>query len=95
MQVIAHAPAAWFLLKDETASGAAYYLDVNCSQSAAGFSLLIALDAAEYAEYHALGRVYIEYLAARVNYHAGQYAARDVRGPLARAANEAIAKVRA
>lgn len=95
MQVLHHAPAGWYFLQDENADGQAYYLDVNCANSAASFSLLIALDADERAGYHALGRASLDALAARVNGQARQYAARDVRGPLAVAAGEAIERFNA
>jgi hypothetical protein len=86
MQVLLHAPAAWYLLKKDEA----YYLDVACAQSAAGFNLFIALSEDEYTEYHALGRVYLDYLAARINHWSPQYAPRNVQGLLAKEAHAAI-----
>ena len=50
----------------------------RCSQSAAEFGLLIKLNQDEYKEYHALGTVYAEYLAARVNYWSHEYWPRNV-----------------
>ena len=73
MHVVSHAPHAWFFLEDE----GAYYLDVNCNMSAVGFSLIIQLNQNEYREYHALGAVYIEYLAARVAYWWPEYSSRN------------------
>lgn len=46
MIVIDHAPADWFLLRADNR----YWLDINCTISATGFSLLLALNATEQAD---------------------------------------------
>lgn len=46
MIVIDHAPADWFLLRADSR----YWLDINCTISATGFSLLLALNASEQAD---------------------------------------------
>ena len=74
MKVVAHGPQVWFLLQDHDG----YYLLARCSQSAAEFELLIKLSPDEYKEFHACGRLYIDYLAARINYWSREYAARSV-----------------
>ena len=74
MRVVAHGPNGWYLLED----GACYFLLARCSQSAVDFELLIQLNVLEYREFHALGTVYIEYLAARVNYWSGDYRSRHL-----------------
>lgn len=74
MKVVAHGLNGWYLLED----GACYFLLARCSQSPVDFELLIQLDPLEYREYHALGRVYIEYLAARVNYWSRDYRSRNL-----------------
>jgi len=89
MNVVAHNPHAWFLLEE----GGSYFLLARCSQSAADYELLIQLTPEEYREYHALGAVYIEYLAARVNYWSRDYWQRNVAEKHT-AANQAIASWR-
>ena len=84
MKVTAHQPHVWFLLKD----GDAYYLDVNCNVSACSFDIVIKLNQEEFREYHGLGLVYIEYLAARVNYWSQEYWPRNC-ADLAAPINEA------
>lgn len=73
MHVVSHKPHAWYFLED----GDSHYLDVNCNVSAVGFGLTIKLDENEYREYHGLGEVYIEYLAARVAYWWPEYSSRN------------------
>lgn len=85
MDVIDHQPGGWFLLRD----GAHHYLDVNVHQPMVGTSILLQLDADEETEL-ILGRPFVEYLAARINYWSGQYQARNVTGPVAEEADRAI-----
>jgi hypothetical protein len=86
MKVIDHSEGSWYLLEEN----GAYYLDVNCSQSFVGFSLLIELNNEEYKEYHALGRVFLEYLAARVNYWSNDYKVRAIQGEVLARSHAAI-----
>ncbi|RYX80979.1 hypothetical protein EON83_26245 [bacterium] len=86
MKVIDYGPQAWFFLKDENG----YYLSVRCQQSFAEYELLIQLDSNEYREYHALGHVYIDYLAARISYWASEYKPRDLSKQLGQTIHETI-----
>ncbi|WP_437882783.1 hypothetical protein [Pseudomonas sp. LRF_L74] len=80
---------AWYLLKDDES----WYLLARCSQSAVDFELLVQLSADEYREYHALGHVYLDYLAARIQHWPHDYSPRHLPQALA-AANQAIAQWR-
>ncbi|HSU17691.1 hypothetical protein [Longimicrobium sp.] len=95
LHVIDHHPAAWFLL-DEGKPGAEnhYYLDVNCGEGAAGFSLLVQLSDAEREEYRALGRVFIEYLAAKIAYRWRDFSERDLESRLQAEVSDAVARFR-
>jgi hypothetical protein len=74
MKVEAHGPHAWFLLED---SGRRY-LEARCSQSAADYTIAIELSAEEWREYHGIGRLYIDYLAARIQNWPKEYLPRQV-----------------
>ncbi|WP_126969110.1 hypothetical protein [Xanthomonas sp. BRIP62411] len=74
MIVIDHAPADWFLLREDNRD----WLDINCTISATGFSLLLALDATEQADVLADGHVACARLAAQVQWRPHAFAARDV-----------------
>lgn len=87
MKVVLHEPAAWYLL---TGDGR-LYVDVNCAQSVVSFSILIQLDDAEQEELRALGRVFLDYFAAKVSYWPRRYQPRAITGPLEVRASEAIA----
>jgi hypothetical protein len=78
-------PAAWYLLSDD----GQLYLDVNCNQSAVGFSLLIRLDQAERAAFGQRGRDFADELATRIAYSPAAYRPRNVTG-LADQVTEAI-----
>ncbi|MEP7023846.1 MAG: hypothetical protein ABJB47_08565, partial [Actinomycetota bacterium] len=86
MEVVGSAPAAWFWLRD----GEHQYVDVNCSQSAVSFSILLRLDDGEAAELHALGTVFLDYFAAKVSYWPDRFWPRNITGPLAAQAHEAV-----
>jgi len=90
LDVIDHQPHAWFLLRD----GDDHYLDVNCSHGPVGFSLLVKLSAAEHEEYRALGRVFIDYLAARVAYWWSDYKERDLGSSLQAEVSDAVTRFR-
>ncbi|MEO8093336.1 MAG: hypothetical protein ABI632_00255 [Pseudolysinimonas sp.] len=62
MDVVDHAPRAWFLLHDYDE----LFFDVNCSQGAFGFSFLLRLTAQERAEYELRGRQALDELARAV-----------------------------
>ena len=85
MEVTDHQPGGWYLLRD----GAHHYLDVNVHLPLVDTSILIQLNEEEETE-SILGRVYIDYLAARVNYWSSQYQARNITGPVAKEAHQAI-----
>ncbi|CAD1785961.1 hypothetical protein CPBF426_01060 [Xanthomonas arboricola pv. juglandis] len=74
MIVIDHAPADWFLLREDNRD----WLDINCAISATGFSVLLALDATEQADVLADGHVACARLAAQVQWRPHAFAARDV-----------------
>lgn len=59
MQVLDHQRASWFLFEE----AGVLLLDVNCSHSAAGYSVLIPLSGEEEAEYALKGRDYLSQLA--------------------------------
>jgi hypothetical protein len=93
MQVIDSEPAAWFLFED----GADLFLDVNCSHSAAGYSVLIRLLPEEVADYRAAGRSSISRLADRVQDSGpfGSFQQRDVSSVHGDASMEAVRAWRA
>jgi hypothetical protein len=74
-------------LVDDTA----HYLYVRCEQSAAGFVIMVQLTPEEYAEYHALGWTFLQYMAEKINYWASTYGARRVSRELQAAAEAVIA----
>jgi hypothetical protein len=86
VRVVAHGPHAWFLLQD--AEG--YILAARCSRGAADFELLIRLTPEETREYRALGLLFLNYMAARVDYWSGDYLHRHERAS-GQAVNRAIA----
>ncbi|BCM92476.1 hypothetical protein IAD21_04356 [Abditibacteriota bacterium] len=86
MKIVDYGPQSWFLLKSE----ANYYLSVRCQQSFAEYELLIQLNPDEWREYHALGHVYIDYLAARVSYWAREYHNRDLSKQLSSQVSQAF-----
>ncbi|QOY20071.1 hypothetical protein FYK61_00505 [Xanthomonas citri] len=73
MIVIEHAPADWFLLSE----GDCYWLEINCSISAAGFSILLRLNVTERAAVLAGPHAACATLAAQVQARPHDYAARD------------------
>lgn len=79
---------SWHLLVD----GAAHYLYVYCEQSAASFVIMLQLTPEEYAEYHALGWTFLQYMAEKINYWSSRYATRRVSKELQAAAEAAIAE---
>jgi hypothetical protein len=86
VEVIHCEPADWYLLRE----GGHYYLDVNCSQPVVSFSILLQLNDDEEPEYNALGRVFLEFLAAEVRFRPTRYWSRHLIGPLAERAREAV-----
>lgn len=77
----------WFLLQHEDN----YFLDVHCSYSFVGFSLLIQLDESEINHYKAKGAIYINELAEDIQYNSKtKYAARNVSGDLGKLGYDAI-----
>ncbi|HEY0683319.1 MAG TPA: hypothetical protein VGD45_13380 [Steroidobacter sp.] len=86
MKVSDHEPHTWFLLEE---SGR-YYIDARVTRSAAEWSILVELTPQEYREYHAIGRLYLSYLAARIHNFADEYSARDLTKALGEKAMRAI-----
>ncbi|WP_295969227.1 hypothetical protein [uncultured Xanthomonas sp.] len=66
MQVVDHAPHAWFLLRD----GDTLLLDVNCSHGPVGYEWTMALNEEEAARFLALGHDFIAQLAEQVQWTA-------------------------
>lgn len=87
MKVVLSEPAAWYLLVEDGQQ----YLDINCAQSAVSFSILLRLDDAEQAELHGLGRVFLDYFAAKVCYWPSRYQSRTITGALEARVSEAVA----
>lgn len=73
MIVIDHSPADWFLLREDNR----YWLDVNVSISATGFSILLPLDATEQADVLLDRHAACSCLAAQVQARPHDHAARD------------------
>ncbi|AZR21096.1 hypothetical protein [Xanthomonas vasicola] len=73
MVVVDDAPADWFLLRDDDRD----WLDINCSISAAGFSILLVLNTTERAAVLADPHAACATLAAQVQARPHDYAARD------------------
>ena len=86
MEVLMHDKEQWYLLREQDS----YYLLVRCSQSAAGFEILIKLSPDEYREFHACGRVYLNYLANRINYWSREYYPRSLLPDMEHKVREAI-----
>lgn len=91
MKVVMNGPQSWFFLQN----GNEYLLSVRCQNSFVEFETLIQLSPDEYREYHALGRVYIEYLASRVSYWAKDYQSRNLSTKLGAQAHETITEWKA
>ncbi|SDD21815.1 hypothetical protein [Nocardioides lianchengensis] len=66
MEVLDHAPAAWYLLRD----GDALLLDVNCNHGAFGYSVLIELNGDERARWEQAGRDYLDTLSHEIHFSA-------------------------
>jgi hypothetical protein len=62
MDVVDHSPHFWFLLRD----GDDLLLDMNCSQGAYGFSLLLMLSEREREDFEKSGRTALDALATAV-----------------------------
>lgn len=91
MKVADHEPKTWFLMEE---SGC-YYLLARVARSAAEWSVLIQLTPQEYREYHAIGRLYLNYLAARIHNFVEEYSSRDLSRELDEKMTRAIADWRA
>jgi hypothetical protein len=74
VDVLEHQAGGWFLLVED----GRHYLDVNCSLPMVSVDIILRLDADEEAELHALGRTFVDYLAAKVAYWPDRYRARDL-----------------
>ncbi|HLL52323.1 MAG TPA: hypothetical protein VK447_02195 [Myxococcaceae bacterium] len=91
MRVVDHGPQAWFLF----AEGQTHFLAARVSMSFTEYEILLELTPEEYREYQGVGRVYLEYLAARVQQWPSEYRQRDCSRKHARATAEAVAQWRA
>jgi hypothetical protein len=79
-------PAAWYLLSDD----GQLYLDVNCTQPAVSYDVLIQLDEAERAAFEERGRDFADELATRIADSPRSYWGRNVTGPVTAFVTEAI-----
>jgi hypothetical protein len=52
--------------------------------------MLIELNSEEYEEYNALGKVFLEYLAAKISYWSAEYKSRESQGKVLAKSDEAI-----
>jgi hypothetical protein len=90
VEVLEYQSGGWFLLSE----GDHHYLDVNCRLPLVDTSILLRLDEDEEAELRALGRTFVEYLAAKVSYWPDRYQERAMGGELAAEVNAAVARWR-
>ncbi|MCS3748357.1 hypothetical protein FHY18_003990 [Xanthomonas arboricola] len=74
MIVVDHATADWFLLREDNR----YWLDINCTISATGVSLLLPLNATEQADVLADRHAACARRAAQVQWQPHAFAVRDV-----------------
>lgn len=69
----------WSLFRDEKG---AHYLLVSCEQPRVDFYMLIRMNESEYADYHGLGWLALQYLAHRVSYFSREYLKRAIQGEM-------------
>lgn len=91
MKVIDSEPHSWFLLKE----GDRYYMDARVTRSAVDWSVLVELSPQEYREYHAMGKVFLEYLAARIHNFTEEYQGRDLSKTVGERVHQTIVEWRA
>ena len=91
MVVADHEPHAWFLLEE----AGTYYLDARAGHSAVEWSVLLRLTPEEDREYHAVGRPYVAYLAARIASRPFDYTERNLTAELGERVTQAVAAWRA
>lgn len=73
VEVVDHQPGGWFLL----AEGRQHYLDINCALPLVSVDILLQLNADEEEELRVLGRIFTDYLAAKVSAWPHRYQPRD------------------
>jgi hypothetical protein len=91
--VIDHEPHSWFLFKEADT----LLLDVNCNHGAAGYSVMLRLDAEEESEYSLEGHAFINRLARAVQ-DAGPgrgHQSRDLSATYAKESSAAVSEWRA
>ena len=86
MTVAAHEPHTWFLLEE----AGRHYFDARVTRSAEDWSVLVQLTEQEHREYHAIGRLYLQYLAARIHNFVEEYSSRDLSKELGAKVTQAI-----
>ncbi len=87
MKVVDFEPQIWFLLADKEE----YFLDVNCSHSAFGFSRLIKLNDSEIIEFKNKGKAFIHQFANDIQYYAlTKYTTRHISDETSQLVHEAI-----
>jgi hypothetical protein len=86
VRVLLGEPAGWYLLEDN----GELYLDVNVSNSAVGYGILLRLDRTERARFAEQGRDFLDELAGRIGQSPRGYWERNLTGPLDAQVTEAI-----
>ncbi len=87
MRVVAHRPQLWFLAEED----GALFLDVNCSNGPAGFSVLARLTPEEAGDYAAAGDASLDRLADAIQNHGpDSFGERDVGGEIGQRFNAAV-----
>ncbi len=90
MRVLLGEPAGWYLLEDN----GELYLDVNVSNSAVGYSVLLCLDRAKRAAFAKRGRGFADELAVRIGQSPDKYRKRNITGMLDNQVTEAVVAYR-
>jgi hypothetical protein len=88
MVVVDHQPHDWFLLRDERG----FVLDVNCGQSAVGFSVVVRLAGTETGLIETRGREAVTELARSIQNNPAAFADRSGGASLEQAAYAAIVR---
>lgn len=86
MRVAAHEPHTWFLLEE----AGRYYFDARVTRSAVDWSVLVQLTESECREFHTIGRLYLQELAARIHNSPEEYLSRDLTKELGVEVSRAI-----
>jgi hypothetical protein len=86
VRVLLGEPAGWYLLEDN----GELFLDVNVSNSAVGYDILLRLDRAERAAFAKHGRGFADELAVRIGQSPDKYRKRNLTGTLDAQVTDAV-----